>query len=223
MSRNGSGTYSLPAGNPVVTGTTISSTWANSTLNDIANALTGSLAADGQTTATGNLQMGNNKIVDLDDGTASGDAVNYGQLLSVAGGTGRVVQIVQTIGTSSFTNNTSPTATGHTATITPTSATSKILILNNSAFGQTNLGGGNAFLTIYRNGSTLSGAAWLMNNVNTTNQTSSIYGNQANMYVDSPATTSAIVYQPYIWGDTSGTAWYAITGNAHLILMEITF
>lgn len=58
MARNGSGTYSLPAGNPVVTGTTISSTWANNTLTDIASALTGSLAADGQTTPTGNLPMG---------------------------------------------------------------------------------------------------------------------------------------------------------------------
>lgn len=34
------GTYSLVSGNPVVTGTTISSTWANNTLDDIADALT---------------------------------------------------------------------------------------------------------------------------------------------------------------------------------------
>ena len=62
MSRNGSGTYSLPAGNPVVTGTTISSTWANNTMNDLAAALTGSIAADGQTPITGTLQMGGNNI-----------------------------------------------------------------------------------------------------------------------------------------------------------------
>jgi hypothetical protein len=62
MSRNGSGTYSLPAGNPVVTGTTISSTWANNTLADISTALTGSVAADGQTPITGALQMGGNDI-----------------------------------------------------------------------------------------------------------------------------------------------------------------
>lgn len=55
MSRNGSGTYQLPAGNPVVTGTTISSTWANNTLQDIATALSGSIAADGQTPITGAL------------------------------------------------------------------------------------------------------------------------------------------------------------------------
>jgi hypothetical protein len=48
MSRNSSGTYSLPAGNPVVTGTVISSSWANTTMSDIATALTGSLDRSGQ-------------------------------------------------------------------------------------------------------------------------------------------------------------------------------
>lgn len=55
MSRNGTGTYNLPAGNPVVTGTVISSTWANNTLADMATAITGSIAADGQTPITGAL------------------------------------------------------------------------------------------------------------------------------------------------------------------------
>ena len=62
MSRNGSGTYTLPAGNPVVSGTTISSTWANNTMNDLAAAITASIAADGQTTITGPLVGINNTI-----------------------------------------------------------------------------------------------------------------------------------------------------------------
>jgi hypothetical protein len=53
MPRNGSGVYSLPAGNPVVTGTQISSTTHNNTNTDMANALTQSLSADGQTPMTG--------------------------------------------------------------------------------------------------------------------------------------------------------------------------
>lgn len=57
MSRNGAGTYSLPAGNPVTTGTTISSSWANNTLSDIATTLTASLAYDGQTNPVANLPM----------------------------------------------------------------------------------------------------------------------------------------------------------------------
>ena len=79
MSRNGSGTYSLPAGNPVVTGTTIASTWANNTLSDIASALTGSVASDGQTPMTGNLDLNSNKIVNVTDPTLAQDAAtkNY--------------------------------------------------------------------------------------------------------------------------------------------------
>jgi hypothetical protein len=91
MSRNGSGTYNLPAGNPVVTGTTISSTWANNTLTDIATALTGSLAADGQTTATGNLKMGNNRITGLADGIAATDAPSLTQVTSAVAITGGTI------------------------------------------------------------------------------------------------------------------------------------
>jgi hypothetical protein len=57
MSRNASGTYSLIAGNPVVTGTVISSTWANNTLNDIATALTDSLDRTGKGAMTAALKL----------------------------------------------------------------------------------------------------------------------------------------------------------------------
>lgn len=88
MSRNGSGTYSLPAGNPVVTGTTISSTWANNTMNDLAAALTDSVASDGQTPMTGNLNLSNNKIVNLLTPTVSTDAVTKAYADALVGGTG---------------------------------------------------------------------------------------------------------------------------------------
>ena len=74
MSRNGSGVYSLPAGNPVVTGTTITSTWANTTLTDLATAMTGSVASDGQTPMTNSLNMSSNKIISVTDPTNAQDA-----------------------------------------------------------------------------------------------------------------------------------------------------
>lgn len=88
MARNGSGTYSLyTPGNPVVTGTTISSTAFNNTMNDIATALTGSVAADGQTPITANIPMASHKITGLAAGTTSGDALAYGQTqLAIASG-----------------------------------------------------------------------------------------------------------------------------------------
>lgn len=93
MPRNGSGTYSLPAGNPVVTGTTISSTWANNTLGDIGTALTQSIASNGQTTPTANLPMGGFKHTNVGTATnltdyARTDQVQNGEfnwLTSVAG------------------------------------------------------------------------------------------------------------------------------------------
>jgi hypothetical protein len=57
MSRNGSGSYSLPSGNPVNNGTTIDPNWANNTMTDIATALTQSISQDGQTPITNNLPM----------------------------------------------------------------------------------------------------------------------------------------------------------------------
>lgn len=80
MARNGVGTYVLPAGQPVVTNTTISSTVFNALTSDLANALTTSVCTDGQTPMAANLRMGSYKITDLANGVASTDAANKGQI-----------------------------------------------------------------------------------------------------------------------------------------------
>lgn len=81
MPRNGSGLYKLPPGiNPVVPNTVISSSWANTTLNDMAAALTNSVASDGQTPMTANLPMGGNRVVGMADPVDSQDAVTLGFL-----------------------------------------------------------------------------------------------------------------------------------------------
>ena len=79
MPFNGSGTYTLPAGNPVVSGTTISSTTTNSTNSDIATALSNCVTRDGQSPATANLPLGGFKITGLDAGTSTGDSVRWDQ------------------------------------------------------------------------------------------------------------------------------------------------
>jgi len=87
MAFNGSGTYNLPAGNPVVTGTTISASTTNTTNSDIATALTNCITRDGQSTPSANLPMNAKKLTGLAAGTAAGDSVRYEQVLLLAGGT----------------------------------------------------------------------------------------------------------------------------------------
>lgn len=69
-SRNSGGTYSLPSGNPVVTGTTITSTWANNTLTDIGTELTNSLDRNGRGAMQAPLQLSN--------GSAAAPSLTFG-------------------------------------------------------------------------------------------------------------------------------------------------
>ncbi|SAJ89341.1 tail fiber domain-containing protein [Burkholderia multivorans] len=111
MPRNGSGTYQLPAGNPVVTGTTISSSgWANPTLADIASALTASIAVDGQTIPTANLPMGNFRHLNVSNGQNTNEYATVGQIQAAG---------FQLLGGTAGTINTTQSATIGGLTITP--------------------------------------------------------------------------------------------------------
>ncbi|HSJ40321.1 MAG TPA: hypothetical protein VK955_04635 [Xanthobacteraceae bacterium] len=70
MPRNSSGVYQLPAGNPVVSGTLIESVWANSTMSDIAQALTDSLDRFGRSTMAAPML--------LNDGTLASPGLAFG-------------------------------------------------------------------------------------------------------------------------------------------------
>jgi len=96
MPFNGSGTYTLPAGNPVVTGTTISSTTTNNTNSDIATALTNCVTRDGQSTPSADLPMNSHKLTGLSAGTSNGDSVRWDQVqyvlnIASAGTSGQVL------------------------------------------------------------------------------------------------------------------------------------
>lgn len=58
-SRNPAGAYSLPPGNPVVPGTTITATWANTTLADIGTEITNSLDRNGKGGMLASLRLAN--------------------------------------------------------------------------------------------------------------------------------------------------------------------
>ena len=135
---------------------------------------------------------------------------------------GSVLQVVQSVRTASFTTtSTSFIATGLSASITPTSATSKILIFthtitDNAANGRT------ALVTIYRGATNLGGGTEGFGGASsdTGGSTRSSFDI---CYLDSPATTSATTYEMYTRSITGGSIEVPPYASAKqtITLMEI--
>lgn len=111
MSYNGSGTFNInSAGQPVVSGTVISSTAFNALTADLGTGLTTALTKDGQTTPTANIPMGTYKITGLGAGTATTDAVRLGQLQNFG-----INTLITVAGTDTITGTVSPSLTAYTS------------------------------------------------------------------------------------------------------------
>lgn len=83
MSYNGAGTFLInSAGQPVVTGTTISSTAFNALTADLATGLSTCITKNGQTTVTANVPMSSFKLTGLGAGSAAGNSLRYEQLFT---------------------------------------------------------------------------------------------------------------------------------------------
>ena len=106
ISYNGSGTFLInSAGQPVVPGTTITTTAFNALTADLASGLTTAMTKDGQTVPTANIPMGGFKLTGLGAGTSATDAAQFGQLqnapvatlITVAGADTITGTLVQTL------------------------------------------------------------------------------------------------------------------------------
>lgn len=81
MPFNGVGTYAPPAADfPVVSGTTVSSTHFNNTVNDIATALSDCVTRDGQSAWTQNLPAGGFKLTGMGAGSVRGDSTRIAEV-----------------------------------------------------------------------------------------------------------------------------------------------
>jgi hypothetical protein len=110
MSYNGSGTFQInTAGQPVVTGTVISSTAFNSLTSDLATGLSTAITKDGQTTVTANIPLSNFKITGLGAATAAADAVRFSQLQ------GSADKLLTVTGTDTYVATASPALTAYAA------------------------------------------------------------------------------------------------------------
>ena len=111
MSFNGSGVFQInTAGQPVVSGTVISSTAFNALTADLATGLSTCITKDGQTTPTANIPMGNYKFTGLGAGSAATDSATLGQVQST------VVKLIGSVsGTDTITGSLTPALTAYAA------------------------------------------------------------------------------------------------------------
>lgn len=99
-----SGTFTLVAGNPVVSGSTISTSWTNDTLSDIATAgLSLCFVKDGQSTPTANIPFSGFRIMNLAAAGAASDALRAAHMQN-----GAVWTLGQVSGASTIAGSPSP-------------------------------------------------------------------------------------------------------------------
>ena len=134
MPRNGLGTMNLPAGNPVVSGTTIADTWANATMPDIASELTNSIPRDGQASPTASLPMGGFRHTNVGAATAR---TEYAAMSQLQDGTAQLLMTV--VGADTITAVTSPAisayASGQLFRFTAVGANTGAVTLNIGGLG----------------------------------------------------------------------------------------
>ena len=140
---------------------------------------------------------------------------------SPAGG-GKVLQVVSaTYSTQASTTSTSYQDSGLTATITPTSASSKILVLTSNLFYVDRQTAGQVLgkMNLVRGATQI----FEQNQIGSGNADEYMTSNVAFSYLDSPATTSATTYkQQYARVMNAGTVYVQFnSSNASIILMEI--
>jgi hypothetical protein len=136
---------------------------------------------------------------------------NSGTLLSNASTAGfpagSVLQVVSVaVGAATSTTSATPVATSLAATITPTAASSKILVLVDTQVTTATSGNGVGIL-LYRNGSLVkttaadSGPRYYTNY----NYSATVWVQQSMMYLDSPSAATATTYTVYVASYSSGS------------------
>lgn len=136
-----------------------------------------------------------------------------GQVPDANAPSGSVIQVVQGYNSGRVTTNaTSFTSLRTSPSITPSSASSKILVLMSTSIFRDGANG-NAYFAVYRNGSTSLIGAGSVENAGWWNDYSAYtFAPWTFAYVDSPATTSATNYQVMGKAD-GGTVYAGISGR----------
>jgi hypothetical protein len=205
LSYNGSGTFNInTAGQPVVTGTVISSTAFNALTADLATGLSTAITKNGQTTITANIPWNNFKLTGLGVATTTGDALSYGQAATVT-------SLTATTGINGIVGN-----------VTPAAATVTTLIASaDSSFTST----GAVQLSSGTTGQRPAGVAGKLRFNSTTSEfegyNGSAWASVGGSAISNDTATATNLYPAFL-SATTGTALNIYTSNAKLLYKPST-
>jgi len=161
------------------------------------------------------------------DGTISANDLASGAITSSALPAGSVVQVVATENTTTSTMGTSggftnfSSVSGHSVTITPSSASNKIFIFYMAPLTQNNEGNNALFVQLLRGGTVVGAgsggspnvSAAVPNTYQSEYYVSGSMGHTILFYLDSPATTSATTYSIQVASRLSTTVYVNSSAN----------
>jgi len=134
--------------------------------------------------------------------------------------TGTILQVVQSeIATTQNTTSTSYVTSNLSANITPSSTSSKILMILSGGNAWSNTNGANVLVAFHRDGSVIgTGPHGIIQNTSGTN---SFKSGWSASYLDSPSSTSSLTYTPY-YKVSGGTGYFnEATVRVMLTLFEV--
>jgi len=148
----------------------------------------------------------------------SGETLALGA--SSVSGFGKVGQVVQSvIATTQNTTSTSYVTSNLSASITPSTTSSKILVILSGGNAWNNTNNQNTIVAFFRDGSVLDDEPHGI--IQNTSGTNSFKSSWSASYLDSPASTSSLTYTPY-YKVGGGTGYFnEATVSVQLTLMEI--
>ena len=178
------------------------------------NNVTGNLTVSGSSAIAGSETVGGNLTV---AGTLTAGSIT---------GLGKTIrQIVSSVASSSPTTSASTAQpSGHSASITPSSASSQIMVLYYGAIAQPQYLGPEtyALIAMYRNGVANTPSTGISVGSVSSDLIAVTASGQAFAYVDSPGTTATLTYQMYYNASGSGAqCTYNKLGGATITLLEI--
>ena len=132
-----------------------------------------------------------------------------------AGVGGKVLQVVSTSNTSSLSTSSSSYQDGFSVSITPSSASNKILIMAQNGKIDSNTTGNTIRLGLHRDSTLLSTSLYKFDSANP-------HGAQTIVHLDSPSSTSSITYMmKFLVGDGGGLVVLNSADTNNIIAMEI--